>query len=95
MIGVENNERKNEPLASEIYQDLKKELKWKNIIIMVLIALLALTGLYHDWKWSQYETVTLDSGEGGYANYVGGENAGGIFNGEGYSSEAQEGQGQG
>lgn len=86
------DENKNQPLASEIYQDLKRELKWKNIIIVILIALLALSWGLHEWLWSQFETVTVDSGDGGYANFVGGENAGGIYNGEGYSAQSSEGQ---
>lgn len=89
----------NEPLASEIYKDLKasiafkeKLIMWLSIIIGVLIIALAATNIFHIYEWSQFETVTVDSGDGGYANYVEGENSGGIFNGEGYSSESQEGQ---
>ena len=91
-----------EPLASEIYEDLKhsikfkeKVIKWMAIIIAILVIALAAESIYHTYQWSQFDTVVVDSGEGGYANYVGGENAGGIFNGEGYSSEAQERQEQG
>lgn len=91
MIGVEEN---REPLASEMYKDLQKHDKFKGKVIAWLIGALIFSivgniaqSLYHDWKWSMYETVTVDSGDGGYANYVGGENAGGIYNGEGYSTE--------
>ena len=92
-------ENKNEPLASEIYQDLKATIKFKEkciawlcVIIGILIVALAGTNIWHIYQWSQFETVTVDSGEGVYANFVGGENAGGIFNGEGYSTESSQGQ---
>lgn len=86
------DENKNtEPLASEIYKDLKLELKRKQILIYILIALLAFSLI----MWTQYDTIVVDSGQGGYANYVGTENAGGIYNGEGYSTQAQEWQEQG
>lgn len=59
-------------------------------VIAILIALLAATNVYHIYQWSQFETVVVDSGEGsGNANYVQGDNTGGIYNGEG-NSQAQE-----
>lgn len=92
-------EDKNVPLASEIYQDLKATIKFKEKCIMwlcaiigVLIVALAATNIWHIYQWSQFETVTVDSGEGGYANYVDGENSGGIFNGEDHSTESSQGQ---
>lgn len=87
---------KNMPLASEMYKDLQKHDQFKmRVIIGLLIALLIsiagniAQGIYHDWKWSQFDTVVVDSGDGGNANYVGGENTGGIYNGEGYSTEEE------
>ena len=95
-------EEKNEPLASEMYKDLQKHDKFKGKVIAWLVAALIISvfgniiqSVYHDWKWSQFDTVVVDSGDGGNANYVGGENTGGIYNGEGGSEEAQEGQIQG
>ena len=91
----------NEPLASEMYKDLQKHDKFKGKVILWLVIALMLSvlgnigqSIYHDWKWSQYETIYVDSGDGGNANYVGGENTGGIYNGEGYSTQTQEGSGQ-
>ena len=87
---------KNMPLASEMYKDLQKHDQFKmRVIIGLLIALLIsivgniAQGIYHDWKWSQFDTVVVDSGDGGNANYVGGENTGGIYNGEGYGPEEE------
>lgn len=84
------------PLASEMYEDLKKATKFREkliyillIVIGVLVIALAGTNIYHIYQWSQFETVVVDSTEGP-ANYVQGENTGGIFNGQGYSSPEEE-----
>ena len=89
------------PLASEMYEDLKEHTVFLRkmvvgllIVIGVLVAALAGTNLYHIYQWSQFETVVVDSTEGP-ANYVEGENAGGIFNGQGYSSSEEEREVQG
>lgn len=91
-----------ETLASEMYRELKKANEFKNTIIKILCGIIALliaamTALhfYHIHKWSEYETIVVDSADGGNANYVGGENTGGIFNGEGYSTPQEEGNVQG
>lgn len=84
------------PLASEMYEDLKRANKFKERliyillgVIVVLIVALAATNIYHIHEWSQFDTVVVDSGDGGNANYVQGDNTGGIYNGEG-SGPAQE-----
>ena len=57
---------------------------WRNIIIIILIALLALTNGMWLYEWNQYEYVAtdidVDAGDGGDANYIG--NDGNIYNGE-------------
>lgn len=89
------------PLASEMYEDLKDHTVFLRkmvvgllIVIGVLVVALAGTNLYHIYQWSQFETVVVDSTEGP-ANYVEGENTGGIFNGQGYSSSEEEREVQG
>ncbi len=89
------------PLASEMYADLKetnmflrKLLIGAFIVIGVLVAGLVGTNLYHIYQWSQFDTVVVDSGEGGNANLVQGDNAGGIFNGSDSGASAQEGEGE-
>ena len=92
-----------ETLASEMYRELKRANQFKEKIIIalsvaVVVLILGMAGLswYHIHQWSQFDTVVVDTGEGGgNANYVQGDNQGGIFNGEGYSSQAEEGQVQG
>ncbi len=90
-----------EPLASEMYQDLKdtnrflrKMLIGSFIVIGILVAALAGTNIYHIHQWSQFDTVVVDSDQGP-ANYVQGDNTGGIYNGEGYSTSQEEGKLQG
>lgn len=89
------------PLASEMYEDLKDHTVFLRkmvvgllILIGVLVVALAGTNLYHIYQWSQFETVVVDSTEGP-ANYVEGENTGGIFNGQGHSSSEEEREVQG
>lgn len=81
-------EERNETLASEIYGDLKKELRFKNWLIAGLILALVAMGAWHNWLWSQFEVISVDAG-GGYSNYVTGENTGGVYNGENPSSPAE------
>lgn len=79
-----------EPLATEIYKDLIRETKfkervifWLSVAVILLIIALAGTNLYHIHQWSQFDTIVVDSGEGsGNANYVQGDNTGGIYNGQ-------------
>lgn len=87
------------PLASEMYEDLKQHAAFLQkmivgllIVIGVLIAALSATNIYHIDQWSKFETVVVDSGEGeGNANYVQGDNTGGIYNGEGSSTSPEVG----
>ena len=90
-------------LASEMYEELKKATEFREkiiyillVVVGVLVIALAATNLYHIHQWSQFETIVVDSGEGsGNANYVQGDNTGGIFNGQGYRETEEEGQAQG
>lgn len=90
-------DEKNTPLASEIYEDLKKQTEFLkkmiislSVIIGILVCGLIGTNLYHIWQWSQFDTVVVDtSGGDGNANYVQGDNTGGIFNGESGSPQTE------
>lgn len=81
-------ETRNEPLASEIYADLKAELKFKNWLIVGLVVALLCLGLYHNWRWSQFDRVSVDS-QAGPATYVQGENTGGVNIGASSSTPTQ------
>lgn len=85
------------PLASEMYEDLKKATKFREKLIYILLGVIAVlvvalagTNIYHIYQWSQFEAVVVDSGAGsGNANYVQGDNTGGIYNGEGSSTSPE------
>lgn len=83
----------NEPLAAEMYADLKRSTAFRERLIYVLLGIIAVlvialaaTNIYHIYQWSQFDTVVVDSAEGP-ANYVQGDNSGGIYNGEGYGTQ--------
>lgn len=91
------------PLASEMYTDLKDSNRFLRnllvgsfVIILALVVALAGTNIYHIYQWAQFETVVVDTGEGGNAIFSEGDNAGGIYNGENIGSpeESQERQGE-
>lgn len=87
----------NDSLASEMYHDQKQTNKFLRIMIVCMFVLLALTiggligtHIYHIHQWSLFDNVVVDSGEGsGNANYVQGDNTGGIYNGEGSSTSPE------
>ena len=102
MKGREIMDEKNMvPLASEMYEDLKRANKFKEKLIYillgaigVLVIALAATNIYHIHQWSQFDTYVVDSGDGGNANLVQGDNTGGIFNGADSSESPEKGQGE-
>ena len=87
------------PLASEMYEDLKKATKFREKliyillgVIAVLVVALAVTNIYHIYQWSQFDTIVVDSGEGnGNANLVQGDVGGDILNGENRGEDTQDG----
>lgn len=92
-----------DPLASEMYHDLKQTNKFLQKIIIGMFVVLAVTiagligtHIYHIYQWSMFDTVVVDSGDGyGNANYVQGDNTGGIINGENRSADQAENPGAG
>ncbi|MDO4673255.1 MAG: hypothetical protein Q4A76_10100 [Porphyromonadaceae bacterium] len=81
-------------LASEVLEMLKGQLKFYKFFVVILVVLLAATNIYHIWQWSQFDTIAVESGDG-YANYVAGENTGGIYNGADQSTSTQGRQSEG
>ena len=75
-------------LASEVFEMLKEQLKFFKILVAFLVLLLAATNIYHIRQWSQFDSVTVDSGDG-YANYVQGDNTGGVFDGTDQGADTQ------
>ena len=91
------------PLASEMYEDLKKHVSFLHKLIIGLLAVIGLlvsalagTNLYHIHQWSQFDTIVVDSGEGsGNANLVQGDVGGDILNGTNRGENPENGQIQG
>ena len=96
---MDENNIKTEPLASEMYEDLKKATRFREkiiyillIVVGVLVIALAATNIYHIHQWSQFDTIGVDSGEGnGNANLVQGDVGGDILNGENRGEDTQDG----
>ncbi len=69
------------PIALSIIRFKNKMIVTLVCIVGALAAALVATNIYHIYQWSQFDTVVVDSGEGaGNANYVQGDNTGGIYN---------------
>lgn len=96
---MDENNIKTEPLASEMYEDLKKATSFREkiiyillIVVGVLVIALAATNIYHIHQWSQFDTIVVDSGDGnGNANLVQGDVGGDILNGENRGEDTQDG----
>lgn len=96
---MDENNIKTEPLASEMYEDLKKATRFREkiiyillIVVGVLVIALAATNIYHIHQWSQFDTIVVDSGDGnGNANLVQGDVGGDILNGENRGEDTQDG----
>lgn len=79
-------ENDNDNLIVDLIEGQKSEKKFYQKIIILLIILIAAQSIYHDYKWSEFDTVVLDS-ESGNASYIG--NDGDISN-YGKGSSPQE-----
>lgn len=94
-----NGKNQSAPLASEMYEDLKRANKFKETLIYILLGVIGVLivamsaqHFYHIHQWSQFDTYVVDSGDGGNANLVQGDNTGGIYNGTDSGAGAQENQ---
>lgn len=86
---IKETEIEEKGIAMELLAELKNTIKKQWALIVILIVLLAGTNIYHIYQWSQFDTVVVDSGEGGNANYIG--NDGDVNNyGEGSGSQEKE-----
>lgn len=80
---------RHESLATELLGELKRTIRLQWALIVVLIVLLAGTNIYHIYEWSQFDTIVVDSQDGGNASYIG--NDGDVNNyGTSYGTETEE-----
>ncbi|MCI9136541.1 MAG: hypothetical protein HFH48_03090 [Lachnospiraceae bacterium] len=80
-------EQEEKGIAMELLGDLENTIRKQWILIVILITLLAGTNIYHIYQWSQFDTIVVDSGDGGNAGYVGND---GDVNNYGEGSSPQE-----
>lgn len=70
-----------------LIEDQKNDKKFYKIIILILMLIILAQGLYHEYQWSQFDTIVVDGGEGGDANYIGND---GDINNYGENDSTQE-----
>ncbi len=80
-------EKENDNLIADLIEGQKNDKKFYKIIILILLGVILVQGLYHEYQWSQFDTIVVDGGEGGDANYIGND---GDINNYGESDSAQE-----
>lgn len=82
-------EKENDNLVADLIEGQKNDKKFYKIIILILLGIILVQGLYHEYQWSQFDTIVVDGGEGGDANYIG--NDGDINNyGEGNGTQEKK-----
>lgn len=80
--------KENNNFMIDLIEERRTDKKFYRRIIIFLICVILVQGLYHNYKWSEFDSVIVDSGDGGNANYIG--NDGDIINGESGSTQEKE-----
>ncbi len=88
----ESKENENNNFMIDLIEERRTDKKFYRRIIIFLICVILVQGLYHTYKWSEFDTVVVDSEDGGNANYIG--NDGDITNGASGSTQEKEKQEQ-
>lgn len=72
-MGNENfeNEKEEKSFTIELFDQMKLIIKTQWTFIFILIAIIVGLSVYHEYQWSQFDTIIVDSKDGGNANYVG------------------------
>lgn len=83
----ETKENENNNFMIDLIEERRTDKVFYRRLIVFLIAAMLIQGLYHTYKWSEFDTVVVDSGEGGNANYIGND---GDINNYGESGSTQE-----
>lgn len=76
-----------ESFFAGLIESQKNDKKFYKFIILILMLIILAQGLYHEYQWSQFDTIVVDGGEGGDANYIGND---GDINNYGEGNGAQE-----
>lgn len=70
-----------------LIESQKNDKNFYKVIILILMFIILAQGIYHEYQWSQFDTIVVDGGEGGDANYIGND---GDINNYGESNGTQE-----
>lgn len=79
--------KENNNFMIDLIEERRTDKKFYRRIIIFLICVILAQGLYHTYKWSEFDTIVVDSGDGGNANYIGND---GDINNYGESGSTQE-----
>lgn len=81
------NKETDYSLTLSLFKTMKRFIVIQFIIVVLLILAIVGQGIYHDYKWSEFDSVIVDSKDGGNANYIGND---GDVNNYGEDSSSQE-----
>lgn len=81
------NKETDYSLTLSLFKIMKRFIVIEFIIVVLLILAIVGQGIYHDYKWSEFDSVIVDSKDGGNANYIGND---GDVNNYGEDSSSQE-----
>ena len=81
------NKETDYSLTLSLFKTMKRFIVIQFIIVVLLILAIVGQGIYHDYKWSEFDSVIVDSKNGGNANYIGND---GDVNNYGEDSSSQE-----
>ena len=70
-----------------LIENQKNDKNFYKVIILILMFIILAQGIYHEYQWSQFDTIVVDGGDGGDANYIGND---GDINNYGESNGTQE-----
>lgn len=78
----------NESLATELIRELRAQSKrWFITALVELGIIIAIVFAFIWYLTLPIDEITIDSGEGGNANYIGRDVEGGLYNGENHTKE--------
>ena len=86
---VKENKKEDKSFTLELFEQMKLIIKMQWIFIFILIGIITGLSVYHEYLWSEFDTIIVDSKDGGNANYIG--NDGDVNNyGKNISEEAEK-----
>lgn len=81
------NKETDYSLTLSLFKIMKRFIVIEFIIVVLLILAIVGQGIYHDYKWSEFDSIVVDGNDGGNANFIGND---GDVNNYGEDSSSQE-----